>query len=580
MLSGGCHPDQPVPRQWYIIVKAGCPFCKKALDLLESKGQRVLQLRAETKKEARRYEASHDLLAPQSFKTFPQIFNPQREFLGGYSELQKTTFGSCTYSISQDVDSVNTDRIRCIMQVLAPVWFPHCTFSESPFQLTDNHVHFELLPSDEMLQHMQDNKHLNCTRQEVEPFRHFSVTFLASKPRYIYLNKSNWDNTTGKTSHFMIRGWYYIYVTLHELGHAIGYVHHLNDDYTRRHSYKDHSSTRHRDCRVMTQQTRPKYAAQCRLMSQPVFQHRISPYLCRCQKQRVEASLGIGLESQQFEGGFKKTAHTRPPQFEDPMADTYSYSQWFETGDTETFASTVSKMTGSGSGSDASMSVSGGTTGYDGQTAVPLSEASGVSSASGGSSVGSSVGSVQTMQDVKSDIESDLSDRFDSSILTGGGSGDTPSKAIDLTSIMTKSFATDAPPSLQASVVSGGAHDDETYDEEDDEEYDDRSNVMTDNDEWSHRSQQSQQSQHTDPESGTDTDTNTDTNSESAETGSDYSDTESESESESEQHMVGGFASDSSFISERRRRSESPSQYLDMKSALTRLTNLRNGIVE
>jgi glutaredoxin len=577
MLSGGCRADQPVPRQWFIIVKPRCPFCRKALDLLQSKGQKVLQLRAESKEEARRYEASHDLLAPQSFKTFPQIFNPQREFLGGYSELEKTTFGSCTYSISQDVDSANKERIRCIMQVLAPVWYPHCKFSEAPFQLRDNHVHFELLPGDEMLQHMQDNKHLNCTRQEVEPFRHFSVTFLASKPRIIYLNKSNWDNTTGKTSHFAIRGWYYIYVTLHELGHAIGFVHHLNDDYSRRHSYKDHSSTRHRDCRIMTQQTRPKYAAQCRLMSQPVFQLRFAPYLCRCQKQRVEASLGISLESkqfEQFEGGFKKTAHTRQSQFEDPMADTYSYSQWFETGDTETFASTVSKMTGSGSGSYASIGVSGGTTGYDGQTTVPLSEASGDSSASHASSAsGGSGGSVQSIQDVKSDIESDLSERFDSSILTGGGSGGTPSKAIDLTSIMTKSAASaatgvsaDAPPSLQASVVSGG-----DYDEEYDEEYDGRSNVMTDNDAWSHRSQQSQ---HTEPESGTDTDTD----GESAETESDYSD---ESDTESEQHMVGGFASDSSFISERRRRSESPSEHLDMQSALTRLTNLRNArIVE
>ena len=307
--------NQPLEKQWCLIVKEGCPYCKKAEDYLRSKQQSFLSLTALTHADAKKYEASHDLLSPVSYKTFPRVFCPQsREFLGGYSDLIKATFGNVTYSLDRSISASNKARIRLVLNTIAPLYFVYCTFDEHVFTKQPSHVHFKLLKSNAMMQDMVSNPYLNCTQKQVQPYANFSVTFLNSTPRFVYLNQTNWDNVNNSTSHFKVRSNYHTYVVLHELAHSIGYRYHQNDSYNDRLALSDGSV---RQCKVLTQQTRAKYKYQkCRLMNTSHF----VKFLDKFDANRVENSFRNNSTSNIISGGYKMSHVT----------DTYSYSMWFD----------------------------------------------------------------------------------------------------------------------------------------------------------------------------------------------------------------------------------------------------------
>lgn len=385
-LSGGCNdttcsPAVAIPLNFHVITLPGCPWCAKTKDLLQSKNQPYREYEVTSKAAARQLERK-DLLYPKEHKTFPVVFSPMKEFLGGYSELSRTTFGRVTFSIAQHVSTRDAEAIRTILDVLGPVYFPWCSFAEGPFTKSSSHVHFKVLASKAMMLDMQ--RTMGVLEEEARRYETFSVTFFQTSPRMIYLNLDNLRNTTGRTAHFKKRLWYYCYVTLHELSHALGFIYHNNDAYTTRLKLDEAPEGRRlRPCRIMTQQTERRFKGQCELMCS----EQVMPHLCECDAQRLLA-LGDVVQTP-LKGGRRRMrrstarrvgrSRNRTPT---PVTEshstikagrntmsTYSYSRWFDDG-SDVPESTVMDARGSAVSAEAGSEtlMIGGSTAFDGTT--------------------------------------------------------------------------------------------------------------------------------------------------------------------------------------------------------------------
>jgi len=65
---------------WWVYGKENCPYCKKAVQLLEQMGQSIV------------YVDIKDMINSAKWKTVPQIFTETRH-IGGYAELERHFFG-------------------------------------------------------------------------------------------------------------------------------------------------------------------------------------------------------------------------------------------------------------------------------------------------------------------------------------------------------------------------------------------------------------------------------------------------------------------------------------------------------
>jgi glutaredoxin len=73
--------------KWIVYTKDGCPYCTEAIEFLKNKGQSV---------DARRGEECQKEIVEKLSKTdrpnyssWPRVFNPQGQFVGGNGDLQK-----------------------------------------------------------------------------------------------------------------------------------------------------------------------------------------------------------------------------------------------------------------------------------------------------------------------------------------------------------------------------------------------------------------------------------------------------------------------------------------------------------
>lgn len=384
-----------------------------------------MKLQADSIQQAKAFEKTNDLLIPHDWTTFPMIYIPTKEFLGGAEDLLDSTFNNVTYSLSQDIKSHDKSCIRFIINELGPYFFPHCVFREGLFHTTKNHIHIELLSTDLMLEHMVSNKHIKTSRTEVEELRGFSVTCMGSRPRYIYLNFENWNNVNGCTNHFTNRFMYKIYVMLHELGHAIGLRHHMTGSYNKRLQFG--KSTRH--CRLMSQQTLKEFKHQkCQLMNLSYLKTILPPALYK----RVE-NMSKQLKTQHTNSQSNNIYLNKSNEFDSMASSTgnmsTSYSQYFDTPSTVTRASNIdlSSITGGSHNDDDGLSsivsmnnqsefsqitsnLQGGL--YDGTTIETQTGELLSPTAENSSKLETS--------DIYSDVDSAISDRFDDSKLKGG----------------------------------------------------------------------------------------------------------------------------------------------------------------
>ena len=80
----------PQKKEWTIISKEGCPFCKKAKTLLEDHSQplKVIQITPANRNTI--YKQIDPMTT--SYRYFPVIFNKDAEFIGGYTELKKILY--------------------------------------------------------------------------------------------------------------------------------------------------------------------------------------------------------------------------------------------------------------------------------------------------------------------------------------------------------------------------------------------------------------------------------------------------------------------------------------------------------
>ena len=80
---------------YYIIVKEGCSWCGKAIDLIEKSGGTYSELV---------YENLGSITWPvlfmrtHGFKTVPQIFDSQYNLIGGYDSLNSYLNGYANYN--------------------------------------------------------------------------------------------------------------------------------------------------------------------------------------------------------------------------------------------------------------------------------------------------------------------------------------------------------------------------------------------------------------------------------------------------------------------------------------------------
>lgn len=272
----GGRVQKPVPTQWTLIVKAGCPYCTKAQSFFREHRVNFRQWTARNPHHGDEIQKREGLVAEQGYRTFPRIFSPMGEFFGGADDLQKLLLGTITYSFA-DVPKEHKQPMRLVIQHILPIYAPFARFRETGPSTAKSHITIRVQTGEALVESLVQRGY---QRSRVAEFRTFSVTLMDSHD--IYFNQDNILNTTGKTTHFDgNRLGYLIYVVLHEMLHAIGFAHHTDGEYAPG-----------ADCCIMSQQTRPMYGSQCRLMT---FD-RIRPYLRRPDDllQKLQAVLGGG----------------------------------------------------------------------------------------------------------------------------------------------------------------------------------------------------------------------------------------------------------------------------------------------
>ena len=239
-----------IPTKWFLVGLDNCPFTNKAIAFLESKHQSVKVLKIQRKEinTIQKKLNEYQLLKPNNYNTFPLIWSPIKEFVGGYNDLIKVTFGQVTFSFDKHVCSENQKIIEFILKSLGKIYIPFCNFSKSSYQRKPNHIHMYLDPPSRMQQHIYQNHHYPLQND----MKGFSITFYKNIPRMIYFNETNWKYI----SHFDNQFNYWCYVVIHEVLHAIGFAYHFNDN------YNDLKLNYEIPCKIMTQQTRSRYVQQ------------------------------------------------------------------------------------------------------------------------------------------------------------------------------------------------------------------------------------------------------------------------------------------------------------------------------
>jgi glutaredoxin len=76
---------KPPVKGWYIITREGCPYCKDAKNLLESKGQKYKSLDITISNREKIYR-DVDVLT-KTYRYVPMVFKDGK-FIGGFSELK------------------------------------------------------------------------------------------------------------------------------------------------------------------------------------------------------------------------------------------------------------------------------------------------------------------------------------------------------------------------------------------------------------------------------------------------------------------------------------------------------------
>ena len=402
-----------VPRKWFLVGLKGCPFTKKAENYFINHKLQFRKIIVANAKHANKLRQTEDLLCPDDFKTFPRIWSPMKEFLGGNKELKEMILpGRVGFNL---VSATQAERayINEILLNFSKVYFPDYTMvadSQHP------DVELSLLEPEALVRTLVD-KH-KISSKEAEEFASMSVTLMTrSLPRHIYLNKANFYLESPKVKHFCGNSLgYHLYVVLHEFHHALGFVHHYNS------SYKHRKGT---ECRVLTQQTCQKLTRGTKLMRLD----RLLPFFSR--PDHVENRLKS--LRQNLKNKTNQTMSTRLSSGSEKdtvlMTDLHNnYSQWFE-GGSDTSVPTIfqeqdldikkkptkkKNKTKIKALHKASSAMSGGATSvtsYDGSTSTKSSSSSASSSC-------------ETSSDVSSVVDDLLEDRFDASMtnLTAGES--------------------------------------------------------------------------------------------------------------------------------------------------------------
>ena len=303
-----------VPRQWYLVGLKGCPFTQKAEQYFHNHKLKFRKIVVETEKEAYKLREKEDLLCPDDFKTFPRIWSPMKEFLGGSKELAEMIRpGTVRFDV---VSATQAERsyINHILINFSKIYFPDYTMvadSQHP------DVELSLLEPEALVGNLVD-KH-KVSNEQAEEFLSMSVTLMTrSLPRIIYLNKATFYLRIPKVAHFVgnLLG-YHLYVILHEFHHALGFVHHYNS------SYKHRQGT---ESRILTQQTHRRFTKGTTLMTLD----RLLPFFA--EPDHVENRLCRLLENLSSKTNSTMSTSTR----EDDtvvMTDLHeNYNQWFENG--------------------------------------------------------------------------------------------------------------------------------------------------------------------------------------------------------------------------------------------------------
>ena len=76
---------KPPVKGWYIITREGCPYCKDAKNLLDSKGQKYKSVNITVSNRERIYRDVDTLT--KTYRYVPMVFKDGK-FIGGFSELK------------------------------------------------------------------------------------------------------------------------------------------------------------------------------------------------------------------------------------------------------------------------------------------------------------------------------------------------------------------------------------------------------------------------------------------------------------------------------------------------------------
>lgn len=384
------NESHKIPNVWFICGLKGCPYTEKAANFLKSKKQKI-NIKIIDRVEINDFKKKlikEELLVPLSFKTFPLIWSAFKEFVGGYDDLINMTFGDVSYSFDEAINKENKDVIKFILNSLGRIFIPFCHFFESKFKKQSNHMHMFINHPKQM----QENIFKNHNHHLDHSLRNFSVTFYKNHPKMIYFNQKNWENV----NHFNNQFNYLCYVILHEVSHAVGFIHHYSDNYNELNLKKTIT------CKLLTQQTRSEYTEQ----NVKYFDvNDLLKYLSNSEKGCVQFLL------KKFRNKSKIPFMSAGSMLSDVSTKHIDYKRWFESYDNKrnyhtrlnTDSMTKKKIKSEINNTD--VSFQGGTVDFDGSRTFHTNKLSDIS-------LSSSSGTSQSNRTLSKDIDDDLSDRL------------------------------------------------------------------------------------------------------------------------------------------------------------------------